>query len=169
MKNLLFLVLFAFLSILSAHQPETADSIYWTPKYCDTGETAEDALDQWIWSGNEWILDCIQPSPEFIAAFTDENGSVSLWLSDTYECCCQVASLPGSEAAWTGFFGSACQTYLDSIGFVYNDPDYVNWTSIGENIMLLEEEIYIDMYGRQYIIPPIGLSVKNKTKYIRLK
>ena len=168
MKNL-FLALFTLLLTSAfAQQPESPDSIYWTPKYCNTAETAEDALDQWIWSGNEWVLDCIQPSQLFVDAFTDEDGNVSLWLSDTYECCCQVASLPGSEAAWTGFYGSACQTYLDSIGFVYDDPDYINWTSLDENELILDG-IYIDMYGRHYIVPPVGLSIMNRKTYLRLK
>ena len=162
MRNL-FLVLFTLLLTSAfAQPPVSADSVYWSSKYCDTAETAEDALTQWIWNGN--IQDCIQPSPEYVAAVWP-----GMYLLDTYDCCCKVASLPGSESTWTFFMGSPCQTYLDSIGFVYNDPDYVNWTSIGENIILLEEGIYIDMYGRQYIIPPVGLSVKNKTKYIRLK
>ena len=86
---------------------------------------------------------------------------------DTYECCCQVASLPGSESAWSGFFGSPCQSYLDSIGFVYNDPNIINWTSLDEDI-LLKDGIYIDIYGRQYIIPPKGLSIMNGKTYIRL-
>jgi len=160
MKNLI-LILFTFLLTSAfAQPPVSADSIYWDVKYCDTGETSEDALTQWIWNGN--IGDCIQPSPEFIAAVWP-----GMWLVDTYECCCQVASLPGSEAAWTGFMGSPCQTYLDSIGFVYNDPDYINWTSLDE-IDLELDGIYIDIYGRQYIVPPMGLSIMNKKKYYRL-
>jgi hypothetical protein len=167
MKNLILVLFTLLLTSAFAQMPNTADSVYWTPKYCNTAETAEDALDQWIWSGNPWILDCIQPSQLFVDAFTDENGNVSLWLSDTYECCCQVASLPGSEAAWTGFFGSNCQTYLDSVGFIYDDPNFVNWTSIDEDMLELND-IYIDPFGRQYTIPPKGLSVMNKKKYYRL-
>jgi len=166
MKRILLLAVLTISSIGTAQQPESVDSIYWTPKYCNTAETAEDALDQWIWSGNEWITDCIQPSQLFVDAFTDEDGNVSLWLVDTYECCCQVASLPGSEAAWTGFFGSNCQAYLDSIGFVYDDPSIINWTSLDESDLELDG-IYIDPFGRQYTIPPKGLSIKNKEKYYR--
>ena len=62
---------------------------------------------------------------------------------------------------------SDCPAYLDSIGFIYNDPDYVNWTSLDEDNLELDG-IYIDPFGRQYIIPPKGLSVMNKKKYYRL-
>ena len=159
MKHLFLLVLST--SLLTAQIPETSDSIYYSPKYCDTAESTFEAhLTQWTWNGN--VGDCIQPSPEFIAAVWP-----GMWLVDTYECCCQVASLPGSEAVWTGFMGSPCQTYLDSIGFVYDDPKYINWTSLDENNIL--DGFYIDMYGIQHTIPPKGLSVKDKTKYIRLK
>ena len=89
-------------------------------------------------------------------------------MTDTYECCCQVASLPGSENAWTGFFGSPCETYLDSIGFIYNDPDYVNWTSLDENKLNLNG-VYIDIYGRVYINQPDGLSILNRKKYFKVK
>ena len=161
MKNL-FLVLFTLLLTLAFSQPPiTADSIYWSAKYCSTAETIEDCTNSWLWNGN-WD-DCIQPSEQFcITAFP------GMWLTDSYECCCQVASLPGSEASWTGFFGSNCQSYLDSIGFVYNNPDYVNWTSLDENEIKLDG-IYIDMYGRQYIMPPKGLSIMNRQTYFRLK
>jgi len=90
----------------------------------------------------------------------------AIWIFDSYDCCCKVASLPGSEAVWTGFMESSCPAYLDSIGFIYNDPDYVNWTSLEENNKL--DGFYIDMYGIQHTIPPKGLSVKDRTKYIRL-
>ena len=62
---------------------------------------------------------------------------------------------------------SDCPAYLDSIGFIYDDPKYINWTSIDENEIILEG-IYIDMYGRQYIAPPKGLSIMNKQTYFRL-
>ena len=167
MRNL-FLVLFTLLLTSAfAQMPETADSVYWSAKFCDTAEnTLEAHLTQWTWNGN--VGDCIQPSIEFATAFYDEEtGNVSLYLVDTYECCCQIASAPGSEAVWTFFMGSPCQTYLDSIGFIYNDPDYVNWTSLSEMDLELDG-IYIDMLGIQYTIPPKGLSIMNKTKYIRL-
>ena len=167
MKNL-FLVLFTLLLTSAfAQMPETADSVYWTPKYCDTAESTFEAhLVQWTWNGN--VGDCIQPSEAMANAFyNEETGEVSLWLVDTYQCCCEVASLPGSEAAWNGFMGSPCQTYLDNIGFIYNDPNYINWTSLNESDIELDGP-YIDMYGIQYITPPKGLSIKNKTKYIRL-
>ena len=166
MKKILLLTLVAISSISLSQMPETADSVYWSSKFCDTAEnTLEAHLTQWTWNGN--VGDCIQPSIEFATAFYDEeSGNVSLYLVDTYECCCQVASAPGSESVWTFFMGSPCQTYLDSIGFIYNDPDYVNWTSLSEMDLELEG-IYIDMYGRQYTIPPKGLSIMNKNKYYR--
>ena len=113
-------------------------------------------------------MDCIQPSEAFASAFYDEEtGQVLLYLLDSYECCCEVASTPGSIGAWTFFYGSPCQTYLDSIGFVYDDPKYINWTSLDESGIKLDG-IYIDMYGIQHTIPPKGLSIMNKQKYMRL-
>ena len=166
MKKILLLALITISSIGLSQIPETADSIYWSVKYCDTAEnTLEAHLTQWTWNGN--AMDCIQPSEAFASAFYDEEtGQVLLYLLDSYECCCEVASTPGSIGAWTFFYGSLCQTYLDSIGFIYDDPKYINWTSLGENIKL--DGVYIDMYGIQHTIPPKGLSIMNKQKYIRL-
>ena len=150
MKNL-FLVLFTLLLTSAfAQMPETADSVYWSPKYCNTATEYEEYLTQWIWNGN--VMDCIQPSQGMIDAFYDEESdTVSLWLLDTYECCCQVASLPGSDSAWSGFWGSPCQEYLDSINFSYMDVE--------ENYFESLDGIYIDMYGRQHILRPNGLSI----------
>ena len=61
--------------------------------------------------------------------------------------------MPGS---WTFFEGSPCEEYLDEIGF----------TSLDESDLELEG-IYIDQFGRQYTIPPKGLSIMNKNKYYR--
>ena len=61
---------------------------------------------------------------------------------------------------------SDCPAYLDSIGFVYDDPDYINWTSLDDGDLELNG-IYIDMYGIHHTIPPKGLSIMNKEKYIR--
>tara|TARA_B100001094_G_scaffold308164_1_gene340519 strand:- start:1980 stop:2447 length:468 start_codon:yes stop_codon:yes gene_type:complete len=152
----LFLVLFT--SLLTYGQiPETSDSIYYSPKYCDTAEnTLEAHLTQWTWNGN--IKDCIQPSEAFATAFYDEEtGNVLLYLLDTYECCCQVASTPGMPGSWTFFEGSPCEEYLDEIGFI----------SLDEGDIELDG-IYIDPFGRQYTMPPKGLSIMNKTKYYRL-
>ena len=166
MKKILLLAIIAISSIGLSQMPETADSVYWSTKYCDTAEnTLEAHLTQWTWNGN--AVDCIQPSEAFASAFYDEEtGQVLLYLLDSYECCCEVASTPGSLGAWTFFYDSPCQTYLDSIGFVYDDPKYINWTSLSEMDLELEG-IYIDMYGRQYTIPPKGLSIMNKNKYYR--
>ena len=167
MRNL-FLVLFTLLLTSAfAQMPETADSVYWSAKFCDTAEnTLEAHLTQWTWNGN--VGDCIQPSIEF-ATGTNMCDQLypEIWLFDSYDCCCKVASLPGSEAVWTGFMDSDCPAYLDSIGFIYNDPDYINWTSLSEMDLELDG-IYIDMYGRQYIAPPKGISIMNRKTYIRL-
>jgi hypothetical protein len=162
MKNL-FLVLFTLLSTLAfAQMPETADSIYWSVKFCDTSETVEDCYESYTYNAN---LGCYQAGT-YGTNMCDQLWP-AIWIFDSYDCCCKVASLPGSEAVWTGFTNSDCPAYLDSIGFIYNDPDFVNWTSIDEDDLELKG-IYIDMYGTYHTIPPKGLSVKDKTKYIRL-
>ena len=153
MKDLLFIILFSFSFNLFAQIPETEDSIYWSGDYCDTAETIEEALNQWIWNSD--VNDCIQPNLKDI-----ENLWIALWLSDTYECCCEIASLPGSNGAMTGFWESDCKDYLDSINF--------NYMSIEDNIMNKLNGIYIDIYGRQHITPPKGISIMNKQKYFRL-
>ena len=160
MKKLL--LLFTIISAtLFAQPPLTADSIYWSVKYCDTSQSVEDCTNSWIWHGG--IADCIQPSIEFCTAVWP-----GMWMTDTYECCCQTASMPGSENGWNGFIGSPCETYLVSIGFIHNYPDYVNWTSLDENKLNLNG-IYIDIYGRMYINQPNGLSILNKKKYFKVK
>ena len=160
MKKLL--LLFTIISAtLFAQPPLTADSIYWTPKYCDTTQSVEDCTSSWIWHAG--VGNCIQPSIDFCMAVWP-----GMWMTDTYECCCQVTSLPGAVNAWTGFIGSPCETYLDSIGFIHNDPDYVNWTSLDENELKLNG-IYIDIYGRMYINQPDGLSILNRKKYFKVK
>ena len=152
MNKLLFIILFSFSFNLFAQIPETEDSIYWSGNYCDTAETIEEALNQWIWSSD--VNDCVQPNLKDI-----ENLWIALWLSDTYECCCEIASLPGSNGAMTGFWESDCKDYLDSINF--------NYMSINDDINILNG-IYIDMYGIQHTTPPKGLSIMNKQKYFRL-
>jgi len=160
MKKLL--LLFTFISAtLFAQPPLTADSIYWTPKYCDTTQSIEDCTNSWIFNGN--VGDCIQPSIEFCTAVWP-----GMWMTDTYECCCQVASLPGSESSWNGFIGSPCQVYLDSIGFIYNDPEYVNWVFLEENILKLGDDIYIDIFGRIFKHAPSGLYIKHNKKYLKV-
>jgi hypothetical protein len=167
MKNLILVLFTLLLTFGFAQMPNTADSIYWSSKYCDTAEnTLEAHLTQWTWNGN--VGDCIQPSEGMANAFYNEKtGEVLLYLLDSYDCCCKVASLPGSTSVWNFFTGSPCEAYLDSIGFVYNDPDFVNWTSVDEDILELNG-MYIDPYGRAYTIPPKGLSIMNKKKYYRL-
>jgi len=153
MRGLLLLMLFGFLSISFAQIPETEDSVYWSGNYCDTAETIEEALTQWIWSSD--INDCMQPNLEDI-----ENLWIALWLSDEYECCCRIASLPGSNAAMSGFWDSPCKEYLDSIDF--------NYMTLDENRTNKLDGIYIDMYGRRHMTQPKGLSIMNKEKYYKL-
>ena len=68
MKNLI-LVLFT-ITLGFAQQPETADSIYWSAKYCNSAETIEDCTNSWIWNGS--AEDCIQPSELFCEALFPE-------------------------------------------------------------------------------------------------
>ena len=160
MKKLL--LLFTIISAtLFAQPPLTADSIYWSVKFCDTSETVEDCYESYTYNAN---LGCYQAGT-YGTNMCDQLWP-AIWIFDSYDCCCKVASLPGSEGVWTGFMDSDCPAYLDSIGFVYDDPDFVNWTSIYEDELELNG-IYIDMFGRQYTIPPKGLSIKNKNKYYR--
>ena len=60
----------------------------------------------------------------------------------------------------TGFWESNCQDYLDNINF--------NYMSIDDYNINILKDVYIDIYGRKHITPPKGLSIMNKTKYIRL-
>ena len=161
MKNL-FLVLFTLLLTSAfAQMPNTADSVYWTPKYCNTSETVEDCYEAWTYNANIGCYVAGTYGTEMCDQLYPE-----IWLMDSYDCCCKVASLPGAPGVWNGFMDSDCPAYLDSIGFIYNDPNFVNWTSLDEND-ILNNGFYIDMYGTYHIIPPKGLSVKDKTKYIR--
>ena len=152
MKNLLFLVLFAFLSILSAQIPIDGDSIYYSAKYCNTAETIEDCTNSWIWNVN--VGDCIQPSQLFC-----EGTFPGVWILDTYECCCKVASTPGMESSWTGFDGSLCESYLYDVGFLL----------VIENELNPFDGIYVDIFGREYTTQPKGLSIKNRRTYYKIK
>ena len=145
----LFLVLFTSL-IVYGQIPETSDSIYYSPKYCDTSESVEDALDSWVFSGNTG--DCLNPSEGMLNALWP-----NLVIYDSYDCCCKVASTPGLPGAWNGFEGNPCETYLDGINFMPLSESDINLNGI-----------YIDMFGIQYTIPPKGLSIMNKEKYYRL-
>ena len=161
MKNL-FLVLFTLLLTSAfAQMPNTADSIYWTPKFCNTSETVEDCYEAYTYNAN---IGCYMAGT-YGTAMCDQLFP-EIWLFDSYDCCCKVASTPGVVGAWTFFYGSPCQSYLDSIGFIYDDPGYVNSVMLDE-IDLELNGIYIDMYGRQYIAPPKGISIMNRKTYIR--
>ena len=159
----LFILIFLIVTNCFGQIPETADSIYYSAKYCNTSETVEDCYEAYTYNAN---IGCYLAGT-YGTALCDALFP-EIWIYDSYDCCCKVASAPGSESTWTGFMDSDCPAYLDSIGFIYNDPDYINWTSLDENELILDG-IYIDMYGRQHITPPKGLSIKNKKKYFKLK
>ena len=155
MKKLL-LALIAIFSIGAAQLPETGDSIYYSPKFCDSADSIEDALDSWAFSAA--IQDCFNPSIEMLNALWP-----GLVVKDTYDCCCKVASSPGLPGAWNGFEGSACETYLDSLG----------WSSFEDNLGINEDMInqwkgiYFDMFGRQYLIQPKGFSIMEGQSYYK--
>ena len=149
MKKLLLLALLAICSIGATQIPETSDSIYYSPKYCNTADSIEDALDSWAFNGQ--TQDCFNPSIGMLNALWP-----NLDIHDSYDCCCKVASTPGLPGAYNGFEGGACETYLDGIGFVL----------INENNLKLDG-MYIDMFGIQYTTPPKGLSIMNRKKYYR--
>ena len=156
------LLLFTIISAtLFAQPPLTADSVYWSAKYCDTAESIEDCTNSWMFHGN--FDDCIQPSEGFCEIIFPGFG-----LYDSYDCCCKATSLPGVTHALNGFFGGACQEYLDSIGFIYDNPDYINWISLDEHELELHG-LYIDIYGRIHIKQPDGLSILNRKKYFKVK
>ena len=66
-------------------------------------------------------------------------------------------STPGLPSSWTGFEGSICEEYLNSIDFL----------SIEENI-IEQNGIYYDMQGRAYKTIPKGVSFMNYNKYFKL-
>jgi len=146
----LFLVLFTSLVAYAQIIPETSDSIYYSPKYCDTSQSIEDALDSWSYNGNAG--DCFNPSQAMLDALWP-----NLALRDSYDCCCKVASTPGLPGSFTGFEGGPCETYLDEIDFMPLSESDINLNGI-----------YIDMFGIQYTTPPKGLSIMNRKKYYRL-
>ena len=100
-----------------------------------------------MWSGN--VNDCIQPSYNLCEALFPE-----VWILDTWECCCETASTPNQPGSWTGYEGSLCEEYVNSL-------------SIEEDNLILLKGIYIDMFGRTYITQPKGLSIKDGKKYYK--
>ena len=145
----LFLVLFTSL-IAYGQIPETSDSIYYSPKFCNTADSIEDALDSWAFNGQ--TQDCFNPSIGMLNALWP-----NLDIHDTYDCCCKVASTPGLPGAYNGFEGGACETYLSSIDFL----------SIEENTIKVNG-IYYDMQGRAYKTIPRGVSFMNYNKYFNI-
>ena len=158
--RVLFFILFIS-SMLYGQPPLTADSAYWAPKYCSTAETIEDCTNSWMFHGN--FDDCIQPSEGFCEIIFPNFG-----LYDSYDCCCKATSLPGVTHALNGFFGGACQEYLDSIGFIYDDPEYINWVFLDENHIGGLDERYIDIYGRVFKSAPVGFYIKHNKMYFKV-
>lgn len=157
MKRLLLLALIAISSIGATQiLPETGDSIYYSPKYCDTAGSVEEAMSSWAFSAT--MQDCFNPSQAMLDA---------LWpllvVKDTYDCCCKVASTPGLPSSWTGFEGSICESYLDSLG----------WSGFEDNLRINEDMInqwkgiYFDMFGRQYLTQPKGFSIMEGQLYYK--
>ena len=150
MKKILFLLLISTISV-GQIIPETGDSIYYSPKFCDSASSAEEAMSSWIFSGI--VQDCINPS---------EGMANALWpnlaVKDTYDCCCKVASTPGLPGAFTGFEGGGCEEYLNSIDFLY----------IKENTIKVNG-IYYDMQGRAHKTIPRGVSFMNYNKYFNIQ
>ena len=120
--------------------------MYWD--YCDTAETYEDLLNQFLWSAN--VDNCINPSEAMLNAI----GWYNLNLVDSWECCCEIASTPNNPGSLLGYEGSVCEEYMSSI-------------SIEENINKHIDNIYIDIFGRTYITQPKGLSIMNNKKYYK--
>ena len=150
MKNLIFLLLISTISI-GQILPTNADSIYYSPKYCDTSQSIEDALNSWAFSGS--IQDCFNPSIGMLNALWP-----NIAIFDSYDCCCKVASTPSLQGSWNGYVGSACEEYLNSIDFL----------SI-EEIVIEQNGIYYDMQGRAYKTIPRGVSFMNYNKYFNIQ
>ena len=83
----LFLVLFASLVAYGQIIPTDGDSIYYSPKYCDTAGSVEEAMSSWAFSAT--MQDCFNPSEGMLNALWP-----GLVVKDTYDCCCKVASTP---------------------------------------------------------------------------
>jgi len=149
MKKILLLALIAICSIGATQiLPETGDSIYYNPKYCNTASTIEDALTSWSFSGN--TQDCYNPSEAMLNAIWP-----GLVVHDTYDCCCKVASTPGLPGGLNGYEGGACEAYLDSLGW----SGFEDNLGINENMINQWKGIYFDMFGRQYLTQPKGFSI----------
>ena len=71
---------------------------------------------------------------------------------------CKVASTPGMPGSYTNFPGSACEEYLNEIGFI----------RIKENTVRELDGLYYDIYGRVYKTIPRGVSFMNYNKYFKL-
>ena len=52
MKNLLLVLFTLLLTSAFAQVPNTADSIYWAVKFCDTSETVEDCYESYTYNAN---------------------------------------------------------------------------------------------------------------------
>ena len=150
MNKLYYIIL--LISTISIGQiiPTDGDSIYYSPKYCDTAGSVEEAMSSWAFSAT--MQDCFNPSEGMLNALWP-----ALVVKDTYDCCCKVASTPGLPSSWTGFEGSACEEYLNSIDFLHI-----------EEMQIEQNGVYYDMQGRAYKTIPRGVSFMNYNKYFKL-
>jgi hypothetical protein len=150
MNKLYYIIL--LISTISIGQilPTNADSIYYSPKYCNTAGSIEEGLNSWFFNGN--IGDCMNPSEGILNALWPD-----LVMFDSYDCCCKVASTPSLQGSWNGYVGSPCEEYLNSIEFL----------SI-EEIVIEQNGTYYDMQGRAYKTIPRGVSFMNYNKYFKL-
>ena len=151
MKKLLYILLAITATVSSQILPTNGDSIYYSPKYCDTAGTIEDALNSWAFSGS--IQDCFNPSIGMLNALWP-----NIAIFDTYDCCCKVASTPSLQGSWNGYVGSTCEEYLNSINFL-SVTEYAGYKKV--------DGIYYDIYGRSYKTIPKGVSFMNYNKYFK--
>ena len=151
MKKLLYILLAITATVSSQILPTNGDSIYYSPKYCDTAGTIEDALNSWAFSGS--IQDCFNPSIGMLNALWP-----NIAIFDTYDCCCKVASTPSLQGSWNGYVGSTCEEYLNSINFL-SVTEYGGYKKV--------DGIYYDIYGRSYKTIPKGVSFMNYNKYFK--
>ena len=151
MKKLLYILLAITATVSSQILPTNGDSIYYSPKYCDTAGTIEDALNSWAFSGS--IQDCFNPSIGMLNALWP-----NIAIFDTYDCCCKVASTPSLQGSWNGYVGSTCEEYLNSINFL-SVTEYEGYKKV--------DGVYYDIYGRPYKTIPKGVSFMNYNKYFK--
>ena len=94
MKNLFLALFTVLLTSAFAQPPISADSVYWSSKYCDTAETAEDALTSTKARVNTMVLDNIVSS----------GGSCDLKALDVGELIIEFGRYGGDSSLVTKSF-----------------------------------------------------------------